>query len=954
MLRGVLLALVALLSASTSSSASDGVLFPSGNVFQPVELPPGSDADNHEDPYNTGALLFDSTGQEEMRLSLNYHVRDFKSSSSQYFRAHPVLLQCLQKVRTAMYKMGEKVVIANGYNTRDDVSGSSDTHIQYLRSGSAAELAYKYGGTGNKDAVDLADVIVRQCITLFHSIQRDIGLYLYTDKVHVHIQGADEESAYYGAASGAGKDAAELQAWVLDITDEVYDPARTPTCDLTEHTLNNGDHYPTHFSSAEAAVGALDRKVTRDMNADFNRLVQYAGRNIEFENAESLSSWCGTQGRACVDCKAGIKGSTPDSRCADRVMSTRLISVIKYLQMMVRNHWSASGVKLKVLEAWDEPHEGSPNGDHPADSIHYEGRAATLTLSDGDTSKLTNLASFAICSGMDFVQHNGDRIFVAVKKQDGPQQRLVHFPVSDLLAAEAPANDTDIYAIPDIYSSDEKSSMYLFDSDHKEGRKLSNNATIENFKSKTSRYFRLDPQLVECYQHIVTRENKERKENESPVNVVVERAYLTAAEQDGEIPNTDPRYNSHVAGRAMQIHYDTTGLDPKHYTPMRLAKRAVHKCGPLFVAKQHSIAVGVYEKSVYVDIRDNFDAWVESEALLPVNTTEEEFRDDMEKWLLRSVEGRVIDPDNPLRACAHSVEPQKQSPEFEHEHPLPVRRRRAAGTDSDACKPKSDTKHCSLTKGHRDDEVAKIWKQVTRKHLYRKSEDVKLALEGCFGVCGTCQSGTIWLDKIDNCNNFLHWVPFDFYEQHDEVAFYVRENTDLKQAACRGHCIDKAPLFSLVAPSVEELFRPDPQRSVKEPMYSVANNPLPVYDLLYKLYALHATGKVKVYVKDQAELSTLRGPLKMAMIFNKAVTEVKIYVADERKVDSVTSSMENMLLEWTKASCPEHARAYVPPFSIELLPSGITKRSPEHDLREEMLANRKNWEKNWLKSHTLL
>ncbi|XP_077979902.1 uncharacterized protein LOC144435200 [Glandiceps talaboti] len=928
-----------------------GVRFPSGNVFVPVELT-GSEAEEHEDPFNTGAQLFDSTDQEDLRLSLNYHVKDFKSSDSQYYRAHPVLFECLQKVRTAMYKEGEKVLIADGFKTKTAHEGGNTN--EYLRSGSGAVLNFKSGGIGGKSMEDLVDTIVKQCINLFHGIQRDIGLILYSDKVQVHIQGADEETPYY-ETSGVTMTASELEERVLDLIDEVYDPAKVPGCDLTEHVLNNGDHYPTVFASDVATVGALDRHVTRDMEADFGRLIQYAGRNVEFENSERSASWCGSEDRECVDCTSGIKGSTPNSRCSDRVMSTRMNSVIRYLQKMVRDEWT--DVKLKVLEAWDEPYEGQPyeNGDNPADSLHYEGRAILVKLSDNDNDKLTTLASFAICSGIDYVEHKDNHLYMAVKKQYWRERRMVHFPTADLLVAEAPAEDEDVYSLPNSYSVEEKATMYLFDSDHKEERKLSNNGKIKYFTSPTSRYFRLSPSLVECYQSIITRENKGRQETDPFIDLVVERGYLTNTDQTDQIPDTDPRYNRHITGRAMQIRYNSSGeLDTSVYTPMKLAKRAIHKCGPNFATKQFSMAVGLYETSVYIEVRSTFDAWVESEDLLPHGKTEAEFKDEMEKWLQRSVEGRVIDPDNPERACRHSVQPERQSCDFKHIHSEPVRRRREAGNDPNSCQPKTDTIFCKSTQGHRDIEITNMWEQIAAKHLGCGADEIKDALENCFAECGTCQTGSVWWDKQENCNNLLHWLPFDFYDKEDEVAFYVRENTDLKVPACRGHCIDMAPLFSLVAPSVERLYRPDPKRSVEEPLYSVTNNPLPVYDLMNKLYALHARGKVRVYVKDSAELTTLRGSLQMAMIFNKEVTEVEFYVADIEKIEAVTSSLENMLLEWTKSSCPDHAREYVPPFSIQELPAGVTKRSPEFALREEMLAKRKNWEKDWLKSHTLL
>ena len=46
----------------------------------------------------------------------------------------------------------------------------------------------------------------------------------------------------------------------------------------------------------------------------FLRLVQFAGRNIVFEDTEHSKAWCGTSVNPCVDCTAGIKGQAASTR----------------------------------------------------------------------------------------------------------------------------------------------------------------------------------------------------------------------------------------------------------------------------------------------------------------------------------------------------------------------------------------------------------------------------------------------------------------------------------------------------------------------------------------------------------------------------------------------------------------------------------------------------------------
>ena len=77
--------------------------------------------------------------------------------------------------------------------------------------------------------------------------------------------------------------------------------------------------------------------------------------------------------------------------------------------------------------------------------------------------------------------------------------------------------------------------------------------------------------------------------------------------------------------------------------------------------------------------------------------------------------------------------------------------------------------------------------------------------------------------------------------------------------------------FSLVAaPSFNRRYRPDPSKSPEEELYSLSDNPSPSYELLQRLYAYHANGTVKVWVKDEAQLSTLRLPLQVLtyILFN--------------------------------------------------------------------------------------
>ncbi|XP_019614930.1 PREDICTED: uncharacterized protein LOC109462776 isoform X2 [Branchiostoma belcheri] len=927
------------------------VEFPSGEMFYPVGDPASLGAEL-QDPKNTGSELYDSQGIENVPLSLNFEVSEFKSPTNRYFRAHPALMDCLQRTYNVMRRDDETVEIAEGYRTSAD--SPSDA---YLQSGAAAVIQLNQEEGGAKTMQDLAAVVIEICVPIFQEVYGDIGLVLYSDKLHVRLQGAVDTGPHFSADSGASMDTAAFEAWALGQIDEAYEPIATPECEIDEDeeevpTLASGGSWPAG-ETVESACGTIDYPVTRNKVEDFKRLVQYPANNIVFENEERSGAWCGSAERGrCVDCSTGILGSGLDDRCADRVMTKSMLDLLRKVQKMVKDEFT--GVKLKVLEAWDEPHAGATEGDQPAESLHFEGRAAKLTLTDGDTSKLPQLAKNAICAGANFVEHKGDHIFVAVRKQLGFTPTFVDFPENTLISVRAPAELEMNYTLPDEDLSNNNNAtmpMLLFDSDGKWGMNVGANVTVDDFKDPDARYFRLNPVLVECYEALALRENKWKKHDEVYRNIKILEGYLTTEHQDDRFNMSDPRYDRHNLGWAMRVgYYGDQVDDPEVYTPLRLAKFAVIKCGPLFADNRKSIGVGMYNRSVFVDIRDDAKFWVDEPDVLPVNVTAWDWADEMAMLLEYAIEGRIIEPDSLERACLFSDPTKPQSVDFQHRHSEAVqrrrRRRRQEPAGEEECIPTSDTEFCAETAPHRETEIAHIWQAVKKKHLYRAEADVKAALEGCFGACGTCLEGEIWEEKTLHCNNFLHWVNFDFLNSEPDITnFWARDNTDLKVHACRGHCIVKAPIFSLLAPSTEELYRPDPTKSPQEQIYSMANNPLPVMDLMQAIYGMHANGRVEFYVEDEAEMQSLRASLKSVLVFNKNVTEVIVNAVNFEDVEAI---VQNLVFEWTKSSCPDDTREFITPFSVVAMPAGVSKRSPEHEVREMMLERHRNWEHDWI------
>lgn len=135
--------------------------------------------------------------------------------------------------------------------------------------------------------------------------------------------------------------------------------------------ISTGDlvlHQRVPDASEVASSGALVKRINRT-DPEFAQLVSSQNAQIVFKDEEGTG--------------------------ADRIMSVRLMEKLDVLASAVAAEWS--GVKLRVTEAWDE------DGEHASTSLHYEGRAADLTVFPLDGDKLGRLGRLAVEAEFDWV-----------------------------------------------------------------------------------------------------------------------------------------------------------------------------------------------------------------------------------------------------------------------------------------------------------------------------------------------------------------------------------------------------------------------------------------------------------------------------------------------------------------------------------------------------------------------
>ncbi|XP_025089371.1 LOW QUALITY PROTEIN: uncharacterized protein LOC112561236 [Pomacea canaliculata] len=685
---------------------------------------------------------------------------------------------------------------------------------------------------------------------------------------------------------------------VLAITEGLEMRMPAANCSLFP-SLSASQSWPEPGASAADTVGEMDLPVTRN-SEDFKRLVLYQGTNVMFDSAS-----CNGQG--CIDCSTGPVDLTLEKRCGARMMSSRMYNVLVLLQKLAREAMGES-TKILVLKAWEE-------GGSTA-SLHQEGRAMTLRLtSDSTPARLTVLSHLAICARADFVKHEGDHLLIAVQKQDGEMESGTQFPTRRLVRVSPPSSLQHLFQLPSYVS--DSSEFPLFDSSSRRNLQIGAYAKLGQFASERSRYLRLDPLIVTCYDKLSDYFAKHFNGPQAG-SVEVLRGFLTTAERDELFVTTDPRYFSGVFGMSFEVRAGNMSLAD-------LARLAVKQCTPVFKKADREIGVGLYPDRVYIDIRLSFRFWNPSLQYSSVVRSPEELTTYMKRLFSAAFENRVVDPDFPTEADSLAEPNLRQSLSTDTATP----NERSAADAGERPPPRRPT--------------------IAFLPARPPSAGCRVSLAPrCWMRFGN-RSCEIYEEKQRHCSNFLHWSPFEMAPENETwtLNLFPRERGDIRQYACdqdNGRCIEHEALFLLVVNLVEGTFRPYEGRSVEQDLYPRTENPSPVLDLLHVLYAAYAENVSKVWVHDESDLSAMS--TAALMLYNPFVSHVEIYVQQPSSKVAVQSVVANLVEEWRTTGSTQFAREFITSYSIQDFPPATRKkRSVEmHLKRQELIDRVRNWE----------
>ena len=221
-----------------------------------------------------------------------------------------------------------------------------------------------------------------------------------------------------------------------------------------------------------------------------------------------------------------------------------------------------------------------------------------------------------------------------------------------------------------------------------------------------------------------------------------------------------------------------------------------------------------------------------------------------------------------------------------------------------------------------------------RRKYWRKEIQLEESILRCFNGCSICPEGEVWRTKLKNCDNLVHWAPFQLIHQPNNIHFYVIDNKNIEKFACDNDrvCVNKAPLYAILAPIIEYSFRPNIKKIYERYLYSIADNPLPILFLLNRVFAISGVGIATIWVSNDNELLVMDDILRTLMLCNRNIDYVNIHIFSVNQYSIVHNQMEANIKDWSNHDCLTISRNIIAPYGISIVQNIILTKREEHSI----------------------
>ena len=398
------------------------------------------------------------TADTNTLLSISITAGQVTNGTSEMFRAHPLLVTCLQRVSSALSIVPHILQFyleAGRLNVETSDPVVNSELLKLHRAGLAVSF-----NSPNVSFDGLLQIVVSRCLDIFAAEEFSIGVVKLNESIDLQLR---PDSLFFYPS--------QVNDTFFRLLDQSLSLRTLPVCPAGLFPTNSS--YPVNGSTAEQTVGGVYHPLSRSSEG-FSQLLQYPGTNVSF-----------------AGCSTRVVGYSAAARCATRLMSSRMFRLFRVLvsllgdlssSLLVVHSWSPSAYNITDPHCYSSPLNSS---------LFSEGRAMVLGIQE--TSSLSVLANFCRCSGFDYVYNGCGHVLVAVRHQRSTPPLTVIFPVSLLLPVTAYGEMESLYSVPPSIAS----LSPLFDSDGIRGQLLSRQYSVDQLAG-TDRFFRIHPIVVGC------------------------------------------------------------------------------------------------------------------------------------------------------------------------------------------------------------------------------------------------------------------------------------------------------------------------------------------------------------------------------------------------------------------------------------------------------------------------